>query len=639
MSNPDQQVCRVSPAPQFDNTQGQRIMRREERSVSEILGQKADALPALPGVYIFKDETGRPIYVGKAKSLRQRVRSYFQESKPVDAKRDRMLEAARDLETILVDNEKEATALENNLIKQFKPRYNVLLRDDKTYPYIKLTLGERFPRVYVTRRLKKDGSVFYGPYFPASLAYRIADLIHRRFLVPSCNVDLTRYHPRPCLQFYIKRCLGPCVEGLTTPERYGEAVRHVRLLLEGRESDLVRDLHARMLAASEAQQFEEAARYRDLVSTVEELRERQKMAAAHGEDVDIFGFHQEGPLVAVNLFHLRGGRAVDRREFFWEDLEDFNARELFSSLVKQVYLDQPYLPGEIHVPLDFEDREILEELLSEKRGRKVQILTPQRGPKRALLELVAKNARHSFERRFRILKPQAREILENLAEVLDLPQPPNRVECFDVSHIQGSDIVASLVVWEAGRMKKSDYRKFIIKTVSGSDDFASMREVVGRRYRRLREEKKPLPDLILVDGGIPQLHAAAAALDALQIINQPLASIAKREEILYVHGRENEPVVLDRHSPVLHLIQLIRDEAHRFAITFHRARRTKRELSSDLLAIAGVGERTAKKLLAHFGSLTSLRSVTLEELSQVVTPAQAARIIEHLRRGQRAGDK
>ena len=607
--------------------------------MSEILGQKAEALPAQPGVYIFKDETGRPIYVGKAKSLRQRVRSYFQESRPADAKRDRMLEAARDLETILVDNEKEATALENNLIKQFKPRYNVLLRDDKTYPYIKLTLGERFPRVYVTRRLKKDGSVFYGPYFPASLAYRIADLIHRRFLVPSCNVDLTRYHPRACLQFYIKRCLGPCVEGLTTPERYGEAVRHVRLLLEGRESDLVRDLHERMLAASEAQQFEEAARCRDLVSTVEELRERQKMAAAHGEDVDIFGFHQEGPLVAVNLFHLRGGRAVDRREFFWEDLEDFNARELFSSLVKQVYLDQPYLPGEIHVPLDFEDREILEELLTEKRGRKVQILTPQRGPKRALLELVAKNAHHSFERRFRILKPQAREILENLAEVLDLPQPPNRVECFDVSHIQGSDIVASLVVWEAGRMKKSDYRKLIIKTVSGSDDFASMREVVGRRYRRLREEKKPLPDLILVDGGIPQLHAAAAALDALQIINQPLASIAKREEILYVHGRENEPVVLDRHSPVLHLIQLIRDEAHRFAVTFHRARRSKRELSSDLLTIAGVGERTAKKLLAHFGSLTSLRSVTLEELSQVVTPAQAARVIEHLKRGQSAGDK
>jgi excinuclease ABC subunit C len=606
--------------------------------VNEFLKPKAEALPAQPGVYIFKDEAGKPIYVGKAKSLRHRVRSYFQESRPADTKRDLMLDAASDLETILVDNEKEATALENNLIKQYKPRYNVLLRDDKSYPYIKLTLGERFPRVYVTRRLKKDGSIYFGPYFPASLAYRIVDLVHRRFLVPSCGVDLTRYHPRPCLQFYIQRCLGPCVEGLTTAERYGEAVRDVRWLLEGRESDLVRDLHARMIAASEREQFEEAARYRDLVSTVEQLRERQKMAASHGEDADVFGFHQEGPLVAVNLFHLRGGRAVDRREFFWEDLEDFNARELFSSLVKQVYLDQPYLPGEIHVPVDFEDLEVLEELLSEKRGRKVQIMTPQRGQKRALLELVAKNARHSFERRFRVLKPQAREMLEGLAEALDLPKPPNRVECFDVSHIQGSDTVASMVVWEAGRMKKSEYRKFIIKTVLRNDDFASMREVVGRRYRRLQEEKKPLPDLILVDGGIGQLHAAAGALEGLQIINQPLASIAKKEEILYVCGRENDPVVLDHHSPVLHLVQQIRDEAHRFAVTFHRARRSGRQLTSELLEIPGVGAKTAKKLLTQFGSLERLRSLSLEELGQAVRPSQAARIVEHFQ-GRGGADK
>ena len=605
--------------------------------MNEFLKPKAEALPAQPGVYIFKDEAGKPIYVGKAKSLRHRVRSYFQESRPADTKRDLMLESAHDLETILVDNEKEATALENNLIKQYKPRYNVLLRDDKSYPYIKLTLGERFPRVYVTRRLKKDGSAYFGPYFPASLAYRIVDLVHRRFLVPSCGVDLTRYHPRPCLQFYIKRCLGPCVEGLTTPARYGEAVRDVRWLLEGRESDLVRDLHARMIAASEKDQFEEAARYRDLVSTVEQLRERQKMAASHGEDADVFGFHQEGPLVAVNLFHLRGGRAVDRREFFWEDLVEFNARELFSALVKQVYLDQPYLPGEIHVPVNFEDCKVLEELLTQKRGRKVQILTPQRGQKRALLELVAKNARHSFERRFRILKPQAREMLEGLAEALDLPKPPNRVECFDVSHIQGSDTVASMVVWEAGRMKKSDYRKFIIKTVPRNDDFASMREVVGRRYRRLQDEKKPLPDLILVDGGIGQLHAAAGALEGLQIINQPLASIAKKEEILYVYGRESEPVVLDHHSPVLHLVQQIRDEAHRFAVTFHRARRSGRQLTSELLTIPGVGEKTAKKLLTQFGSLERLRSLSLDDLGQVVKPAQAARIVEHLQGKGNAG--
>ncbi len=598
--------------------------------LNRTLQEKADAAPPQPGVYIFKDAEGRPIYVGKAKSLRSRVRSYFQESRPSDEKRDRMLEMACDLETILVDNEHESLALENNLIKQFKPRYNILLRDDKTYPYIKLTLFERHPRVYVTRRLKKDGSQYYGPYFPANLAYRSVDLIHRRFLVPSCNVDLTRYHPRPCLQYYIKRCLGPCVESLTTPQRYAEAVRMVRMFLAGRESELLRDLHQRMVDASERLEFEEAARCRDLITTVEELRERQKMAASRGEDVDIFGFHQEGPLLAVNLFHLRGGRTVDRREFFWEDLPYFDPGETFSSLLKQVYLDQQYLPDEIHVPVDFEDRVPLEELLSEKRARPLHILTPQGGRKRALLELVARNARHSFERRFRVSKPAASEMLENLAEALDLPKPPHRIECFDVSHIQGSDIVASMVVWEEGRMKKSDYRKFIMKTVPHNDDFASMKEVVGRRYRRLREEKKALPDLILIDGGVGQLHAAAEALDELEIINQPVASIAKREEILYTLGRESEPVALDHHSPALHLVQQIRDEAHRFAVAFHRRRRKGRELTTELLRIPGIGERTAKKLLTQFGSLTALRAVSEEELEQIVRPAQAKLIHAYL---------
>ncbi|MHB8654517.1 MAG: excinuclease ABC subunit UvrC [Terriglobia bacterium] len=598
--------------------------------MNEMCREKAEGLPDQPGVYIFKDDAGRAIYVGKAKSLRQRVRSYFQDSRTADEKREHMLDLAQDFETILVENEKEAMALESNLIKQFKPRYNITLRDDKTYPHIKLTVGERFPRVYVTRRLKKDGARYYGPYFPARLAYRIVDLIHRRFLVPSCTVDLTRFHPRPCLQFYIKRCLGPCVDGLVTPVRYTEAVRDVRLLLEGRESDLMRGLHERIAMASEKQEYEEAARYRDQIATVEQLRERQTMARSEGGDIDILGFHQEGPLAAVNLFHLRGGRAVDRREYFWEDIENFNAAEFFSSLVKQIYLDQQYLPDEVHVPADFEDREILEELLSEKRGRQLRIMTPQRGRKRALLELAAKNARHSFERRFRILKPRTREILESLTEALDLPKTPNRIEAFDISHIQGSDIVASMVVWEDGQMKKSGYRKFIIKTVPGNDDFASMKEVVGRRYRRLLQEKKPLPDLILVDGGIGQLHSAASALDELQIINQPLASIAKKEEILFIHGREQEPVALDHHSPALHLIQQIRDEAHRFAVTFHRARRTSRQLTTDLLMIPGVGAKTAKKLLAHYGSVEALKSLSAEELSQVITSVQAKRIREFL---------
>ncbi|MCL5005121.1 MAG: excinuclease ABC subunit UvrC [Acidobacteria bacterium] len=597
-----------------------------------LLREKSEDLPALPGVYLFKDEAGRPIYVGKAKSLRHRVRSYFQESRPSDEKRDRLLEAAADLETILVDNEKEALALENNLIKQFQPRYNVLLRDDKTYPYIKLTMHERFPRVYVTRRLKKDGSRYYGPYFPASLAYRIVDLIHRRFFVPSCQVDLTRYHPRPCLQYYIKRCLGPCVETLTTPESYAEAVHDVRMLLEGRESDLVRELRERMRRASEEQRYEEAARYRDQLATMEQLHERQKMAASSGEDFDIFGFHREGVQMAVNLFHLRNGRTVDRREFFWEDLDEPDLGNVFAALIKQVYLDQQYVPSEIYVPVGFEDQAILEELFSEKRGKPVHILIPEAGRRRALLELVARNARHSFERRFRVLKPKTSEMLDELADTLDLAKPPRRIEAFDVSHIQGTDIVASMVVWEGGQMKKSDYRKFIIKTVPQNDDFASMREVVGRRYRRLCEENKPLPDLILIDGGIGQLHAAANALAELEIINQPLVSIAKREEILYVHGREDEPVVLDHHSPVLHLIQRIRDEAHRFAVTFHRKRRSSREFTSALREIPGVGERTARKLLEHFGSLSKLRSVGEAELSQIVTPTQAARIKEYVGR-------
>ncbi len=593
---------------------------------------KAEEIPPQPGVYLFKDSGGRVIYVGKAKNLKARLRSYMQDSAGLDTKSARMRKAAADLETILVDNEKEALALENNLIKRHQPRYNVLLRDDKTYPYIKLTLYERFPRVYVTRRLKKDGSLYFGPYFPARLAYRILDLVHRRFLVPSCKVDLTRYHPRPCLEYHIKRCQGPCVESLTTPERYAEAVRDVRLLLEGRQGDLIQSLRERMQAASMDHRFEQAARYRDLASTLEQLQQRQKLAASSGYDIDIFGFHQEGPLAAVDLFHMRGGRVVDRREFFWEDLETFHPREFFTSLIKQCYLDQQYIPQAIHVPVEFDDRKILQELLSDRRGGKMEIIAPQRGKKRALLELVARNAKHSFDRRFRVRKPTFREITDALGEVLDLERPPRRIECFDVSHLQGSDIVASMVVWENGRMKKSDYRKFIVKTVPRNDDFASIREVVGRRYRRVQNQRRALPDLILIDGGVGQLHAAAEALEQLQIINQPLASIAKREETIYVFGKENEPFGLDRHSPLLHLIQQIRNETHRFAVTFHRHRRTVRELTTELLAVPGVGEKTARKLLGRFGSVESMRTLTLDELRRVLPRHQAVNLHAHLKK-------
>jgi excinuclease ABC subunit C len=605
--------------------------------------EKAAALPESAGVYLFKDAAGAVLYVGKAGSLRSRVRSYFLESRWIDAKTGSLVREIADLETIVVDNEREALALENNLIKRFHPKFNVLLRDDKTYPYIKFTAAEKYPRVYFTRRIKKDGSLYFGPYFPAGLARRILHFIHKRFMVPSCTVDLTRNHPRPCLQYYIKRCQGPCVEGLTTDERYAEAARDARLFLEGRRHDLIKSLEERMAAAAEQELFEQAAAYRDLLRTLEDIEERQRIAAAQGDDTDVFAYYAEPPLVSANLFHLRGGRVVDRREFYWEDLEEFDPHEFVPSLLKQFYLEAEYLPKAIHVPIDFEDRALLEETLTDRAGHKVEIFTPQRGSKRAFLDLVENNAKHSFEQRFRVLKPTSKAIGEAVQNALNLLEEPRRIESFDISHIQGTDTVASMVVWEDGRMKKSDYRKFIIRGEEGNgasggglpvvgqnDDFASMREAVGRRYRRVLEEKRPMPSLILIDGGIGQLHAAAQALESLQIINQPVASIAKKEEILYILGQEDEPCILDRHSPVLHLIQQIRDETHRFAVGFHRQRRGKRQTKTALSDIPGVGPRTIQKLLREFGSIANLRRAGREKLSRVVSPKVAEAIFSHL---------
>jgi excinuclease ABC subunit C len=445
------------------------------------------------------------------------------------------------------------------------------------------------------------------------------------------------------LQYYIKRCLGPCVTGLTTDDRYAEAARDVRLFLEGRRHDLIKSLEERMGAAAEKEHFEQAASYRDLLRTLEDIEERQRIASTQGDDTDVLAYYAEPPLVAANLFHLRGGRVVDRREFYWEDLEEFDAQEFVPSLLKQLYLESEYLPKAIHVSADFEDRELLEETLTERAGHKVEIFTPQRGSKRAFLDLVENNAKHSFEQRFRVLKPTSKAIGEALQNALNLAEEPKRIESFDISHIQGTDTVASMVVWENGRMKKSDYRKFIIRGEDGrgepgengklprlNDDFASMREAVTRRYRRVLEEKKELPGLILIDGGIGQLHAAAQALESLQIINQPMASIAKKEEILYVFGQEDEPVVLERHSPVLHLIQQIRDETHRFAVTFHRLRRGKRQTETVLEEIPGVGARTAQRLLKEFGSVANLQRAGVEKLSRLVTRKNAEKILEHL---------
>jgi excinuclease ABC subunit C len=654
--------------------------------------QKIRTLPLQPGVYLYKNAEGEVIYVGKAKNLRARVRSYFQEGVgEADAKTGTLLREAVDVEYIVVGNNKEALALENNLIKQKKPRFNILLRDDKTYPYIKLTLGERFPRVYVTRRLRKDGSIYYGPYFPGNLAYRIVDLIHRSFLVPSCKVDLTRYHLRPCLQYYIKRCLGPCVQDLTTPQAYHEAVRDVQLLLESRQTDLSRSLRARMEQAAQDQEYERAARYRDMISTVAQLQEKQRIAAAEGDDMDVFGYHFENDMLAVNVFHMRGGKILDRREFFWEELPEiakipgaaaaqtplsadvsgedpasspdthaaggdapapasfrkegegasspsFSPGDFFSALLKQIYIDQQYVPRDILSPVDFEDRAELEELLTEKRGGKMEVLVPRRGEKRSLIDLAAQNAKQSFDQRFRVMKPQAQAVQESLQDALALPDLPRRIECFDISHIQGSETVASMVVWEEGKMNKGEYRKFIVRSVKGVDDFASMREVVTRRYKRLRDEDKTFPSLVLIDGGLGQLHAASQALEELGITNQPLAAIAKKEEIIYVFGQEDDPVVLDRHSPVLHLIQMVRDESHRFAVTFHRKRRQMRDRKSELLEIPGVGERTRQRLLQHFGSVRAVQQADAAALSAVLTKPQTEAVLRYFQQSANRAD-
>jgi excinuclease ABC subunit C len=644
--------------------------------------EKIRTLPTGAGCYLYKNAEGEVIYVGKAKNLRARVRSYFLAASQANAKTGSLMREAVDIEYILVANEHEALALENNLIKQRKPRFNILLRDDKTYPYIKLTLSDKHPKVFVTRRLRRDGSAYFGPYFPGNLAHRLVDLIHRSFLIPSCKVDLNRYHPRACLQYYIKRCLGPCVEGFVSTEDYGQAVHDVQLFLEGKTGELEARLTTRMEAAAEAMQFELAARLRDQLITVSQAQDRQRIASADDGDADVFGFHYENEMLAVNLFHMRAGKIVDRREMFWEDLsgvefvdavtteeaeseplleprpnetapeihEDgeeseqhsmlappdepaaFSPAAFFSALLKQLYLDQGYVPRSIYVPVEFPDRELLADALRERSGYKIEIAAPQRGEKRSLVDLVCTNAKQSYDQRFRVLQPSIAAMQAALQDALLLAEPPERIECFDISHIQGAETVASMVVWEKGAMKKADYRKFQVKTDSGVDDFAAMREIVQRRYKRLQEDKKPLPSLVLIDGGLGQLHAAAAALEEIGLTTLPLASIAKREEIIYVHGQEDDPVVLDRRSPVLHVIQKIRDESHRFAVSYHRKRREMRDRSSELDDIPGVGPRTRQRLLEHFGSVRALKQAAKKNpdaLMAVVNKAAAEKIRRH----------
>src|ERR671929_178422 len=604
------------------------------------LEEKLKNLPTSPGVYLHKDDGGRIIYVGKAKNLRNRVRSYFQSGRGHDRKTRELVRRIRDLEFIVTDNEVEALVLESNLIKQHKPRYNVLLKDDKQYPHLKLTVNEPFPRVMITRRIQRDGALYFGPFLPASLARRSIDLINRTFQLRTCDIEIDGKLPRPCLEFHIKRCLGPCVKGLCTPEEYAESVRDVRMFLEGRNRELADEYEGRMLRASEEMKFEMAAKYRDLRKTVLAVSEQQKMARTQDLDVDIFGFHREGPRLALQRFTMREGKIVGRREFFWEDLpedDSFDAASFLSDVLTQYY-STDYVPREIHVPVDFEDRELLEKALTGRKGRRVRILDPRRGQKREMIELVEKNAQIAFEQRFRVLKPDMERVLEELQEVLELPRFPARIESFDVSNISGAENVAAMVVCENGKMNRAEYRKFRIKTVEGSNDPASMREAVFRRYRRVLDEGKPLPDLVMIDGGKGQLSAAASAMRELDLEAVPMIGVVKpprrHNEIshLLLKGRENEPIYLDSHSPVLRLIQMIRDETHRSAVTYHRKRRELRDFTSELTAIPGVGERRRNSLLRNLGSIQRVSTASVAELTPFVGRKTAEDIFEHFQR-------
>ena len=593
------------------------------------LQEKLEALPLRPGVYLFKNAEGSVVYVGKARVLRDRVRSYFQAARaPVEVQKTRMVEDIADLDLVVTDTEMEALALENNLIKRHQPLYNIRLRDDKNHPYLKLTLAEEYPRLYVVRRPGEDGNVYGGPYIPASLGRKTAGLVRKLFGIRSCKETLNGRRPRPCLQYQIKRCLAPCVAEVCALDHYRQSCEDARLFLEGRTEEVVKRLRREMEMASADNRFEEAASLRDQVRALERLETPQKITTTDLEERDLFAAFVEGERAAVQVFSVRDGKVVAREGYLLDKLTE--PERVLSAAVQQYYaVAGRYVPREVLVPQDIPDRELLEAWLGERRGTQVKIRVPQRGEKFRLLDLVVRNARLAFDLEWKHPRRQSQEILRALRDLLDLEVEPHRIECFDISNIQGSDIVASMVVFEDGLPRKSDYRKFRIRGVAGApDDFASMREVVGRRYKRLLEEGKDLPELVLIDGGKGQLGAAVAALEELGIGDQPVASLAKKEELIFLRGREY-PIALPRASPVLQLVQRVRDEAHRFAIGYHRQARSKRTLHSELDDIVGVGPATRRKLLSRFGSLRGVRSASEAELAAAVGKTTAARVRAH----------
>jgi excinuclease ABC subunit C len=586
------------------------------------LKAQINRLPEQPGVYLFLGRGGETLYVGKARALRDRARSYLG-AYGTSPRHDALLDEADTLDFIVTDSVVEALALENNLIKQRAPRYNVLLRDDKTYPYLRLTMSEPAPRVLVARRVERDGDVYAGPFMPAALARRAMSLSHRVFGIRSCNEVIDGRRGRPCLEYDIKRCLAPCVAEICSLEEYRDAAERTRLFLEGRNDELLERMRAAMREAASAEHYEKAAQLRDAVRTVETLQARQQKMATPGQsDRDAFGIKVGASGAVVQIFQMRNGKVIEKVELFYEGAPDASAGaadapEILVAALQQFYAERE-APPEIHVgePLPPADTEALEGWLSIHAGRRVRIVVPRRGDKRGLLELASRNAAVAYQTRFNQPAMGSYDALETLRQAFALPALPRRIECFDISTIQGSETVASMVVCEDGRMRRSEYRKFRIREAA-HDDFLSMREVVFRRYRKVLEAGGPFPDLILIDGGKGQLNAAYQALAELGLANLVAAGIAKKEELLFVRDRE-DPLALPKQSPALLLIQRIRDEAHRFAVTFHRARRAKRDLSSELEQIPGIGPGRRRALLRAFGSLTGVRRATREELTKVV---------------------
>jgi len=608
----------------------------------DLLKEQIARLPEQPGVYLWHNAAGETIYVGKARALRDRVRSYLGAA-GLSPRHDALLDEITSIEVIVTDSVMEALALENNLIKQRRPKYNILLRDDKNYPYLQLTTSEAFPRILVARHVEKGGDYYAGPFLPAKLARRTMTLAHRLFGIRSCNEVITGQRGRPCLEYDIKRCIAPCVAEICGQERYGAAVASTRLLLEGRNDELIDTLRDRMTEAADAQRYEEAAQLRDALRTVQVLRDRQQKVATPGlGDRDVFGLKVGPSGSAVQVFAMRGGRVVERVELATEPggIAPRDADVLQAAL--QQFYEGRVPPAEVHLPLEIDDAEAIEAWLSDRAGRRVRIAVPQRGDKRALVELATRNAELSYRTRFNEITAAHFDALETLRVTLGLPAIPRRIECFDISTIQGSETVASMVVCEDGRMRKSEYRKFRIRGIRGirgiripdpgsrivPDDFAAMREVIQRRYRKVMEEGGPFPDLILIDGGKGQLTAAYDGLESIGLGNLIAVGIAKREELLVTRDR-TDPIALPQDDPALLLLQRIRDEAHRFAVTFHRKARSMRDLQSELDGVVGIGPRRRRALLTAFGSVAAVRRATREELDAVVGPKAATAVIDY----------